>query len=475
MNPLWYAARSVPAHKRVGAYVADTPGLGLIFKLMRDIPTAHPYVVGGTVRDAILGALPHRTHVLVRDVAPPTLDKFLRTHGTVTQHSCGHWHVTPRGTTDTLAITVPHSRSIDRNGDATRFPAPLRSLHHDLESRDFTINAIAYSIKDGILIDPHNGLHDLLSTQTIRSIHPPTLHLSQEPALIARAIRLASQCHFHLADTLWRVLPHAHTGLLRITHTSDGKAVFSIPRVRLGHDVLLGLAYNPHYLLTLLRESMTAQSLTPDLLQHGSIIHDDGETGWQKTAQLLAALHHHETTKTYSTGKKSVTLLLAGLLALLEERASSALQNMIIKLHLHKVADHRLTFQYLDVDWLLKKNAKLQHVSVEKISPTERERLVRGRRGSELLALFDATLSAQHQHHSLGRENLLVLRAEREHFLNQPAKNELVRGRDLLALGLHSGPHLRSLLAKIRDAQLEGHLSSRGAALDFARYLASQP
>ncbi|MEK9155511.1 MAG: hypothetical protein AAB839_02570 [Patescibacteria group bacterium] len=473
MDPLWYASGAVPAHKRVGAYVADTAGLGLLFKLMRDMPAAHPYVVGGTVRDAILGVVPHRAHLLVRDVAPPTLHKFLHANGTVTRHTNGHWHVTPRGTEDTLSVTVPHGRSISRGGSAFRTPAPSRSLHDDLASRDFSVNAMAYSLRDGVLLDPHGGLHDLVRAKTLRSIHHPDIHLNQEPALVARALRLASQYALKLEDGLWRALSRHHPSIHRTSHDDDGNTVFTIPRVRLGHDTLLALAHHPQYFLTLARESDVLRSLAPELLQHGAIVHDDGETGWQKTQRLLETLHHYEATRTYGTTKKSATLLLAGLLSMLDDGAMGALRNLVTRLHLHNVEDHRLVFDHLDTAWMLSKSTQLSQAPLSDLSPAERERLVRGQRGSELLALLDATLSAQHQH-GIGRENLIALRTDRAHWLHEPAPEELVRGRDLLALGFSTGPHLRPLLDKIRSAQLDGHLSSRGAALDFARYLAAQ-
>jgi hypothetical protein len=235
----------------------------------------------------------------------------------------------------------------------------------------------------------------------------------------------------------------------------------------------LALAHNPHYFLTLARESDVLRSLAPELLQHGAMVHDDGETGWQKTHRLLDALHHYETTRTYGTTKKSATLFLAGLLSMLEDGAMGALRSLTTRLHLHNVNDHRLVFDHLDTAWMLSKSNQLTQQPLSDLSPAERERLVRGQRGSEFLALLDATISARGTH-DIGRENLITLRTDRARWLHEPAPEELVRGRDLIALGFSPGPHLRPLLDKIRSAQLDGHISSRSAALDFARYLAAQ-
>lgn len=473
MDPLWYSTKSMPAHRRVGAYVANTAPLGLLFKLMHDIPGVKVSLTGGTVRDAILGVLPHRAHTLVRDVAPPTLNSFLHANGTVTRHTDGHWHVKPRGTEETISLSLPHIRSLSHGGTVSRTPSAHHTLHDDLASRDFTVNAIAYSLNDGILVDPHGGLHDLLTSKTLRSIHHPALHVNQEPTLVSRALRLASQYGFRMDDGLWSAITRHHADIHRTEHSDEGNTVYSIPRVRLGHDALLALAHDPQYFLTLARDSGALGSLAPELLQHGGIVHDDGETGWQKTSALLENLHHYETTRTYGTAKKSATLLLAGLLALLDESALGALRNVVTRLHLHAVDDHRLEFNHLDTAWMLQKALEIAQTPIESFSLAERERLVRGQRGAEFLALTDAYVSAKNTH-GVGRENLVTLRGDRARWLNEPAPQELLRGRDLLALGFSPGAHLREFLDKVRNAQLAGHLSSRAAALDFARYLAAQ-
>ncbi len=473
MDSLWYSSKSMPAHRRVGAYIADTAPMGLIFHLAHAIPSADPYLVGGTVRDAILGVVPHRAHVLVRDVAPPTLQKFLNANGAVTQHSSGHWHVTPRGTHESISVSVPHIRSLDHGGTATRVPAHDRSLQDDLASRDFSINSIAYSFKNGILHDPHGGLNDLLNRKTLRTLHHPELHLSQEPALIPRGIRLASQYGLTFDQALWNAIPRHHASVHRTDHDENGNNRYSIPRVRLGHDVLMALAHNPKYALALLKDSGAMESLAPELMAHSATVHDDGETGWQKTNRLFDILHHHEIGRTYGTVKKSATVYLAGLLTLLDERAPAALHDIVTRLHLHGVDDHRLHFDHTDAGWMLNKTVTLMQGHATDLSPAERERLTRGQRGAELLALLDATISAKHEH-GIARENLIDLRNERAQWLRSPAPAELVRGRDLLALNFSPGAHLRSILDKIRSAQLSGHLSSRAAALDFARYLSAQ-
>ncbi len=473
MDPLWYSTRSMPAHRRVGAYVANTAPLGLLFKLLRDIPSAKVSLTGGTVRDAIIGVLPHRAHTLVRDVAPPMLQKFLHAHGAVTKHRDGHWHVTPHGTAESIGIALPHIRTMTRGGTVVRTAHPQASLHDDLASRDFTVNAMAYSLNDGMIIDPHGGLHDLLRAKTLRSIHHPELHLSQEPTLISRGLRLASQHGLRVEDSLWRALGRHHTSMHRTEHDDDGNSVYIIPRTRLGHDAMLALAHHPEYFLTLAKDSSALSSFAPELLHHGAMVHDDGETGWQKTTRLLETLRHHETTRTYGTAKKSATLLLAGLLVLLDDGALSALRNIVTRLHLHAVNDHRLVFDHLDTAWMVKNAIELAQFPLEERSLAERERLVRGQRGAELLALADAYISSKNEH-GVGRENLVALRNHRAQWLHDPAPEELLRGRDLLALGFAPGAHLRTYLDKVRSAQLSGHLSSRPAALDFARYLAAQ-
>ena len=150
------------------------------------------YVVGGCVRDALMGRTPG-DYDITTDAAPEqtaavfsgerVIETGLR-HGTVT--------VLLRG--QPLEITtfrVDGAYSDARHPDTVRF---TRSLEEDLARRDFTVNAIAYSPRRG-LIDPFGGAEDLRAG-LLRCVGAPELRFREDALRILRCLRFSATLGF---------------------------------------------------------------------------------------------------------------------------------------------------------------------------------------------------------------------------------------------------------------------------------------
>ena len=150
------------------------------------------YVVGGCVRDAVLNKEPHDwdicTSATPEEMIEVLKDKhFIPTgikHGTITFLN----HMEPYEIT---TFRVDGTYSDGRRPDDVTF---TKSIEEDLKRRDFTMNAMAYNDKDG-LIDPYNGLEDI-KNHLIRCVGNPNDRFGEDALRIMRALRFSAKCGF---------------------------------------------------------------------------------------------------------------------------------------------------------------------------------------------------------------------------------------------------------------------------------------
>ena len=152
------------------------------------------YVVGGCVRDSLLGrrpgdwdvttsALPEETKAVFSGA--PVIGTGVR-HGTVAVLVGGE----PVEIT-TYRVDGPYSDG--RRPDSVAF---TRSLREDLARRDFTVNAMAWSPETG-LVDPFGGADDLRG-KSIRCVGDPARRFQEDALRILRALRFSSSLGFSI-------------------------------------------------------------------------------------------------------------------------------------------------------------------------------------------------------------------------------------------------------------------------------------
>lgn len=163
------------------------------------------YLVGGCVRDCLLGKIPHDwdicTPAPIAQIRPLFEEKGyyvaatgLR-HGTLTVIDRGHpYEITVfRKKSDFAAV---HGKKAGKKKGGTE----TASLQEDLELRDFTINSIAWSEQEGI-VDPFGGVKDL-QAQRLRCACSAQERLTEDPLRIMRALRFAALLNFTIDPAL---------------------------------------------------------------------------------------------------------------------------------------------------------------------------------------------------------------------------------------------------------------------------------
>ena len=152
------------------------------------------YIVGGCVRDCLLGRIPKDYDVCTS--AEPEQVKAVFSDMRIIETGIKHGTVTVMSDNKPVEVTTFR---IDGDYEDHRKPENVtytKSLEEDLSRRDFTINAMAYSDKCGI-IDLYNGQKHLF-TRKIRCVGEPEKRFSEDALRILRALRFSSELEFKL-------------------------------------------------------------------------------------------------------------------------------------------------------------------------------------------------------------------------------------------------------------------------------------
>ena len=150
------------------------------------------YIVGGCVRDAILGRVPEDWDVTTSAKPEEVKLCFDKTFDTGIQHGT----VTAVINKNNYEITT--YRIEDKYEDC-RHPSQVfftEKLTDDLLRRDFTMNAIAYHPKEGFK-DPFGGIEDI-AIKTIRGVGNPSERFNEDALRMLRAVRFSAQLGFEI-------------------------------------------------------------------------------------------------------------------------------------------------------------------------------------------------------------------------------------------------------------------------------------
>lgn len=158
------------------------------------------YIVGGCVRDSLLGVPPKDWDITTSAKPDETKNLFARTFDTGIQHG-------------TVTVVLNHTNyevttyRVDGEYDDCRRPnsvAFTKNLEDDLLRRDFTMNAIAYHPQMGYQ-DPFGGMQDI-AAKTIRGVGDPSLRFQEDALRMLRCVRFAAQLGFTVEESTSRAL-----------------------------------------------------------------------------------------------------------------------------------------------------------------------------------------------------------------------------------------------------------------------------
>ena len=152
------------------------------------------YVVGGCVRDSLLGLTPHDWDLCTSALPQQGMELFGEEkciptglqHGTVTVKQGGRLY-------EITTFRTEGTYTDGRHPDEVHF---VPNVREDLARRDFTINAMAYNEKEG-LVDPFGGQADLQSG-ILRAVGVPHQRFTEDALRILRLYRFAARFGFSI-------------------------------------------------------------------------------------------------------------------------------------------------------------------------------------------------------------------------------------------------------------------------------------
>jgi len=267
-----------------------------ILKVLHD---AHEeaYIVGGCVRDIVLGAIPYDWDITTSATPDKVKALFKRTIDTGIEH----------GTVTVMIQNIGYEVTtyrIDGDYEDFRHPKDVQfssQLSEDLLRRDFTINAMAYNPYVGI-VDLYGGLQDL-EAKSIRCVGNPYDRFNEDALRMLRAIRFSAKLGFEIEPTTYQAITDlAHN----IVHVSAERIQIEMTKTLISNQpekiremvnchlidhifpefkTIVGLTqHNPYHRKTVdehIYESLTYVNPTP-ILRWTMYLHDIGK-GFTKT------------------------------------------------------------------------------------------------------------------------------------------------------------------------------------------------
>jgi poly(A) polymerase len=422
------------------------------------------YLVGGCVRDLLLGREPQDYDIATDATPKQVMAIFPETYAVGAQFGVV-LVPTPESERDagnpgskSHAVEVATFRSDIGYSDG-RHPDEVcfsKTPQEDVERRDFTINGMLLDPVSGEVLDYVGGRSDL-KAGIIRTISDPRRRFGEDKLRMLRAVRFAARFAYQIdpatfaaiqefveqirvvsrervRDELTRMLTEGHARGAFLLLDESGLLRQVLPEISAMKGVQQPPEFHPEgdvFVHTLLLLDYLPQPC-PMTLGWGALLHDVGKPPTFRVAERIRFDGHVE------VGVKMAEAICERLRFSNEESAQ-----------ILALVDNHMRF-----------------ADAMRMNQSTLKRFMRLPWFEEHLALHRADCLASHR-------NLTTydfLRRKMDEIPPETMRPKpLVTGDDLIAEGHAPGPKFREILSAVEDAQLEGRLASRDAALEFVR------
>jgi poly(A) polymerase len=409
------------------------------------------YLVGGCVRDVLLGLKP-KDYDIATDARPDRIMDLFPNSGRVGAH---FGVVLVRDVFDQVEVATfrsDHDYLDGRHPEQVRFELDPRE---DVLRRDFTINGLMLDPETGGVLDFVDGQSDL-KRGTVRAIGDPNARFREDHLRLLRGVRFAARFGFEIEEATFRAIERDHALILKVAMERVREELVRILTeggARRGFELLDASGM----LLDLLPEVAAMKGV-----EQPPQFHPEGDV-WAHTLLLLEQLR-----------KPSATLALGALLHDVGKPPTFRVADRIrfdghveVGVRLAHTILTRLRFsreEMEQVEALVANHMRFKDAS--KMKESTLKRFLRLPEFEEHLELHRLDVMSSNRR----LENYELVQAKLAEYGEKHLQPEpLVTGADLIGLGYQPGPRFSKILTAIEDAQLEGAIATRGEAIELIR------
>jgi poly(A) polymerase len=435
----------------------------LIEQLARSFQDRQLYLVGGSLRDQLLGR-PLNDLDFATDARPEDI------RARVESWADSVWFVGEQFGTIGLAsdgrkVEITTFRSDSYNGISRKPEVSFGdSIEADLSRRDFTINAMAENVHTGDVLDPYGGRDDL-AARLVRFVGDAMSRIREDPLRMLRAVRFCAQLGFELdpagaaaiaiaageiARVSWERIRDEFDGILLSPYPDDG--------LRLAIDLSLAQQVMPellhlhlpepyrYHMKDLLDHTLdTVRLVPPDkALRYAALLHDIAKPQTFSADEAGVHFYRHE-----HLGAEQTRLILHRL-----KQPASLVHRVGTLVH------HHMRIPYYAPSWTDGAVRRLMFDLGDQLGP--------------LMTLVEADVRASDPVDIPGFESRLRDLRSRIAAVGEAAEvarmQPLLDGNEIMKLlGLEPGPRVGEVLDYLLDEQIEGRITTREEAIAAVR------
>lgn len=411
------------------------------------------YFAGGSVRDMVRGLSPKDFDVAT-DATPDVVQRIFR-HTYAVGAKFGVIVVVENGINFEVATFRSDGRYLDhRHPVDVRFSSP----EEDAKRRDFTINGMFFDPEKNEVIDFVGGQGDI-EAKIVRAIGDPIQRFEEDRLRMLRAVRFATVLDYKIDNRTWdAVVANAAS----INEISAERIREELVKIFLSPNRVTG--WNLSDRSGLLRAILPELDAMKGCLQPEQF-HPEGDV-FEHTRLMLELLPEKVSlplvlSVLFHDVAKPVTATVdeTGRIRFNEhDRIGAAMTESIME---------RLRFSRAEIDAVVE--MVKQHMvfkDVPKMRVAKLKRFMARPTFEEELELHRVDCASSHRM----MDNYEFLLRKREEFANEPIiPPPLIRGDDLIALGMKPGPKFGEILEAVETRQLEGALKDRQQAREWVK------